>query len=346
MRLKPLYLTRLLLLLTLVPVAATAAMPPAANTGTAESRKAGRWYDDFEQAVQESRRLNVPLLIHFYANWCQPCRRMERDVLNDPRLLAWIGRELVAVRVNVERHAALVERFGIQALPSDVVVGADGTVLSRTGGYQPKQAYLARLSALCQSARQNAGRANHRAERNGDADSQRPWRRVRAVPTVESKQGEEAEEESSASDSEAGTNRADVQVNPIPACRSRPSPPLGLEGYCPVRLWERREWRKGRREFSAIYKGTEYRLSSRDAYQKFAQNPSKYAPRLLGCDPVVLWTTDRAVPGSVRYAAYFEGELFLFVSDETRHRFRDDPERYARLRHVLRIKDIGQTITR
>ena len=42
------------------------------------------------------------------------------------------------------------------------------------------------------------------------------------------------------------------------------------------------------------------------------------APRLIGCDPVVFSETERAIPGSTRFGAYFEGDLFLFVSSATR----------------------------
>ena len=54
------------------------------------------WHKSFATAQAEARRRGVPLLIHFHASWCGPCRRMERDVLDTRALAAdggaWGGR--------------------------------------------------------------------------------------------------------------------------------------------------------------------------------------------------------------------------------------------------------------
>jgi YHS domain-containing protein len=66
-------------------------------------------------------------------------------------------------------------------------------------------------------------------------------------------------------------------------------------------------------------------------------------PRLLGCDPVVLYRTDRAMSGSTEFGAYFDGGLYLFTAPETRTEFKEHPMRYTRTRHVLRPDDFGGT---
>ena len=34
------------------------------------------WLTDFDAALAEAQELKRPLLIHFYTDWCPPCRRM------------------------------------------------------------------------------------------------------------------------------------------------------------------------------------------------------------------------------------------------------------------------------
>ncbi len=84
-------------------------------------------------------------------------------------------------------------------------------------------------------------------------------------------------------------------------------------------------------------------MSSAAEAEVFRTNPERYAPKLLGCDPVVLWKTDRAVAGSAEFAAYFDGELYLFVDRESRAQFREVPVRYVRTRHVLKVDQIEKT---
>ncbi len=113
---------------------------------------------------------------------------------------------------------------------------------------------------------------------------------------------------------------------------------IGMEGYSPVALYRRREWVRGDPRFAHSFRGITYYLALDDELAAFREDPVRYAPRLQGCDPVVMYDTDRAIPGSVEFAAYFDGELYLFISDETRRRFEEDPLRYTRTRHVRRSR--------
>lgn len=273
------------------------------STGMAQSaRRNVGWTENFETAESESQRLGRPLLIHFFAEWCVPCRRMDRDVLNSPELGTQLQRNFVGVKVDADRHPELLKRFGVRSLPADVVVSADGKVLVQTRGYQPKRNYVARLQRLGQRLR--------------------PLPNENPAPIVSQ---------------DAVPARQKNQVKP----KSPTIEPLpGLDGYSPVSLYSWREWRKGKAEFTAYHKGITYRLSTETELKEFSANPEKYVPRLLGCDPVILQKTDRAVPGNTKFGAYYDGKLYLFQDEETRAEFKKSPMRYIKTRHVLNADEI------
>jgi YHS domain-containing protein len=81
-------------------------------------------------------------------------------------------------------------------------------------------------------------------------------------------------------------------------------------------------------------------MASAEELRQFNEAADRYAPQVLGCDPVILDITDRAVAGDIRYAAFFDGELYLFVSEKSRQAFREDPDRFVRTKHVLKIEDL------
>jgi YHS domain-containing protein len=88
--------------------------------------------------------------------------------------------------------------------------------------------------------------------------------------------------------------------------------------------------------------GINHQRFSRD---EFKANPGKYAPRLRGCDPVALVKSDLAVRGSVKFGAFYEGELFLFETADNRAAFRKDPVKFARLQHALKPEDVKKMQT-
>jgi YHS domain-containing protein len=135
-------------------------------------------------------------------------------------------------------------------------------------------------------------------------------------------------------------------VKPVEPELGEPKPVIGMDGYSPVALSKNRKWTRGSSKFAWDHKDVTYYFSSREELVEFRNNPDSFAPKLLGCDPVILWESDKAVAGNIRYGAYFDNELFLFKSDERRLQFKSNPEKYIRLQHALKADQIEHTVIR
>ncbi len=286
---------------------------------TSTIRAAGVWRSDYQRAKAEALRDNKLLLLHFHASWCGPCRQMERDVLSSPQLGRYLGADVIAVKIDSDRHPELTRRLNVQSLPSDIFVTPQGKVVHRVAGSQSAGNYFNMVSRVS---------AKFTRTRRTVADKQ-------PAPQTEPKLKQRPEP--------AGDVLAKVDESYHPSdeddASTRAQEPLvdvSLDGFCPVTLWSSREWKRGRAEYAMSYKGQKYFMSSSAELAQFRKEPSRYAPRLLGCDPVVLSEVDQAVPGSTSFGAFYDGELYLFRSSETRARFKQDPRRFSRTRHVLR----------
>jgi thiol:disulfide interchange protein len=103
-----------------------------------------------------------PLFYNFTAEWCAPCRVLERDVFANPARARTLSRSYVPVRVldrqredgaNPPAVEALEERFAVGAFPTLVVARPDGTVLARLEGYQGGQSFTEFMNTASVAAR-------------------------------------------------------------------------------------------------------------------------------------------------------------------------------------------------
>lgn len=298
------------------------------------------WFTDFAAAKTRAERLNRPMLIHFYADWCAPCKKMDRDVLHVPAVMKSLHQSVVPVKLNVSEHEELSRRFEVESVPTDLFLTPDGRVLGVMNGYRTAPDYLARVSAIeSQYARQR----------------DLYWARTRQTPAtrdVISSLGPELptlelpamEEQQPTSAGEALPSPSDASAGPVLKPRSDGTVLVGLKGYCPVSLYQQRQWIKGRTEFAVEHQGLTYLLANESLASEFRQHAERYAPQLLGCDPVTYFKDGRAVPGSIRLAVYFENRLYLFASEETRAVFRESPESFGKRRAVLLPEELERVL--
>jgi len=90
---------------------------------------------NFDEVVNGS---TVPVLIDFYATWCGPCKMLSPII---EEIGGESGDKLTVCRVDVDQENALAMRFGINAVPT-LIVMKNGEVTNMAAGYMPKNAVL------------------------------------------------------------------------------------------------------------------------------------------------------------------------------------------------------------
>ena len=87
---------------------------------------------DFQQRVLE-RSAQVPVLVDFWADWCQPCHMLAPVI--EAAVDAHAGRIELA-KLDTERNQATAARYGVRGLPT-VKAFRDGEVVDEFTGAQP-----------------------------------------------------------------------------------------------------------------------------------------------------------------------------------------------------------------
>lgn len=442
---------------------AGAALVAAALGFSVQAQDQVAFQPDFGTARQLAAQTRKLLVVHFWAPWCEPCLRMEHDVLGQPGLGAAVNPQFVLVKVNADREAELAKQLQVETLPTDVILAPDGRVLAKLPGSRTPAEYLERLRDVAAGGN---GLLEHLAAapaapgiadpatgpapgvappRNADfRDLQdRKSRRQPTLPydqalppaDVPPLQGPlaplqgsppsvEAAVDPSASaglvPTEAGfppaTASEHVTMHPVtppapsagvvsmgaaapeqvplapvdqpladassglspaqgpPAGSWGPNPSvpapqvpamgpqysggapvappqgfaptapppqpqlavapnqppvLGLDGYCPVQLYEHYRWVPGRPQWGAIYEGHTYLFAGPQEQQMFLADPARYSPVAAGYDPVLVLEQGQQVPGRREFGVVCDGRIYLFASEASRARFEQSPDRYA-----------------
>lgn len=102
--------------------------------------------ETFQQEVAERSR-EVPVVLDFWAAWCQPCR-MLTPVLE--RLAREYAGRFLLVKVNTEEMPEMAQAFGVTSIPA-VYALRDGQILDAFAGVQPEATIRAFLDRLLPS---------------------------------------------------------------------------------------------------------------------------------------------------------------------------------------------------
>ena len=109
-----------------------------------------QWGLDFDKAKAEATQNHKYIVINFSgSDWCGPCIKLKRDVLDTPDFLAFADKNLALVRADFPRlkknqldkkqtaqNEMLAEKYNQEGkFPLTVLVGADGKVLKEWDGY-------------------------------------------------------------------------------------------------------------------------------------------------------------------------------------------------------------------
>jgi thiol:disulfide interchange protein len=142
----PIWLLILTVLLIIARVVSTK-YPVTADTDLV------RW-TPIEVASAAALRSHRPILYEFSAAWCGPCHLLEREVFMDAALAAKINDRYIAVKVidrqredgqNEPAVQQLMDRYGINAFPTIVIVAAGGRRPEKILGYPGRDQFAATI---------------------------------------------------------------------------------------------------------------------------------------------------------------------------------------------------------
>jgi thiol:disulfide interchange protein DsbD len=106
-------------------------------------------FESYNQSLlQAAKAEHRPVVIDFSADWCVPCREMERTTFIDPTVVREAAR-YVRLRADLTAESpanyALMKEFGVQGVPTMVFIDTNGDLRKRQVGYLGPAEFLQNL---------------------------------------------------------------------------------------------------------------------------------------------------------------------------------------------------------
>ncbi len=95
---------------------------------------------NFNELIQS----DTPVLVDFYADWCQPCHMMA-PILEDAA--SKLSGKAKIIKVNVDKNPKAAAKYSIRSIPT-LLLFQDGDIKWRQAGVVPADAILSAVQQL------------------------------------------------------------------------------------------------------------------------------------------------------------------------------------------------------
>lgn len=85
-----------------------------------------------------------PVLVDFFATWCQPCKMMH-PILDQVK--AALGDRIRIIKIDVDKNGTVANQYRIQSVPT-LMLFREGETLWRTSGVVPKADLIATIESF------------------------------------------------------------------------------------------------------------------------------------------------------------------------------------------------------
>lgn len=95
------------------------------------------WHKDLKKAQELAKSTGKPMLLDFVADWCQPCKEMERTFWPQPQIVEE-SKKFVCVSIDFDRRRPEIGRYSVASIPAVVFTDPWGNLLTARFGFGPR----------------------------------------------------------------------------------------------------------------------------------------------------------------------------------------------------------------
>lgn len=127
-----------------------------------------------DRALNLSREDGKPVVIYFWAVWCQYCKKLDTEVFPSPEVKPLLEGKFHRAFVDLDEDRRNASRFGVLYPPTLLFMNSSGSVLFRLNGFIEKGDLQTLLQEVLAGAASGAREGNQTHAEHGKPPSPRP----------------------------------------------------------------------------------------------------------------------------------------------------------------------------
>jgi len=88
---------------------------------------------DYDQAIEQAKKTDRPILVILGAVWCGPCKQLEKDL--ELPTASSIFKQWIAVKVDIDEEPGLAKEWQVGAVPAFRILGIEQEVAASNEGF-------------------------------------------------------------------------------------------------------------------------------------------------------------------------------------------------------------------
>lgn len=104
-------------------------------------------WNNFDLSIYEnSINEGDPIIIDFYADWCIPCKELDKQTFSDKRVIE-LSKKFVMIKADMtktlsEETVKIANRFNIVGMPTVLIIDSKGKELDRLTGFMNADEFM------------------------------------------------------------------------------------------------------------------------------------------------------------------------------------------------------------
>ena len=92
------------------------------------------WSRSLDKSLEVARQGNKPVIMYFWAIWCQYCAKFQTDTFGNPAVKKMLEEDFVLVAMDLDVDKDISRKYGVGYPPYVIFLDGNDTVLDRVAG--------------------------------------------------------------------------------------------------------------------------------------------------------------------------------------------------------------------